>query len=338
MLAARARDAGLEADAEVRQARRAAGYLAEHFPRNMDPAHAAEAATRAAASGERMQQAAGALESVTGRAQDTAVGTEAGSAATEAEAIAVEANDIADALQQLANHEPPALAAMAGEQSGLTATTQGAASDIGRAARHESRLGTVRAQTLQQIGRSTQATADREMGTAGDMMAAGAPAEQTAPLAADAGAALQARAGELAQMIGSYDSAATQAAAMSEPADRAGQWMARALDRLDGGQNTTALPSELARAAGEQAAAMARSRTPMPGASSESRQGAPVNAAAVAATLTLPASARASNRAWANLPEHITRQLRDGRREAVPEEYREMVDAYFKRIAQEGRK
>jgi hypothetical protein len=165
------------------------------------------------------------------------------------------------------------------------------------------------------------------MRRAGALLTEAAPAARIASVAGTAARALEARAAELDDLLASYPSP-------DASVDPEGRWMARALDRLEASASGS---PELTRARQVRAAAMARARSAalLPGAAAG--LGTVVTAPAATAPLGVAPADGTSERSWAALPERMAHELRDAGREHVPEEYRDMVNAYFERIAQEGR-
>lgn len=103
--------------------------------------------------------------------------------------------------------------------------------------------------------------------------------------------------------------------------------MARALDRIDAGATPGQALAEARDALGQaRAAARRESRgtaPPSEGGGNEREPGS--SGQAVAAERPLD---------WGRLPKELARELLEGDREAVPEEYRRQVDGYFRAIGE----
>lgn len=371
------RDAQQQAGSAAEQARQGANQAAEAASREERaaqqakvaaekglPGAAEEAARRAEAANQARQsaqQAQGRAEPVVQGAQDSS--GEAGQLATEASAIANE-------LRQLAASQPQQLQQASGQQAPVTEMADEAGQDIARAGRHESRLGHNLGEAIQQAGERTEGTADHEMTDAGQAMASQPEADAAAPAVAEASEQIAARAQEIADLQTQADALPAPAEARAnggEPAsDAAGRWMARALDQLDAlraeraaqaaqaakgqptppsqGTPTPAAPEpgsaaarELAQAARAQAAAMAQARAAMYSTAPPSK-GDSAQRAARAGGAGADVEVVLVPEDWAKLPAHMARDLMDAKRDSVPEEYRQMVDVYFKAIANDAQK
>lgn len=139
-------------------------------------------------------------------------------------------------------------------------------------------------------------------------------------------------------------------------AEAAAQWMARALDQMDAQQAAAsaqqasaaqqaaqaqaqqAAQSAMSQAAQAQAASMSQSRArgEVPG--TQPKDGAPAHVAGRAGPEGVPAPAVAVPEDWAKLPAQMARDLMEAKRENVPEEYRAMVEVYFKAVATDAQK
>jgi len=107
--------------------------------------------------------------------------------------------------------------------------------------------------------------------------------------------------------------------------------MARALDAIDAGAAPAAALAEARQALGQERAAARRASRP----GAPSSQGSTDNDREAGNSGTAPAAA-ARPIDWGRLPKELARELIDGNREAVPEEYRRQVDGYFRAIGEKA--
>jgi hypothetical protein len=270
------------------------------------------------------------------------VAGEASSAHEGAKQLADAASAIAGELRQMTGQERGELQQSAQQQSPLTATADQAGADIARAGRHESRLGRNLGEPLQQVGQRTQATAAGEMTQAGQQLQSQPSAEAAAPAVQQASDAVGQRAAELAGLMTQLPSAPAPSAA-----DAAAEWMARALDRMDAQQAAAdqaaqaaqqAAQAAMAQAAQAQASSMSQSRArgEVPG--TQPNEGAPAHVAGRPGPDGITAPATPVPEDWAKLPPQMAKDLMDAKRENVPEEYRAMVELYFKAVANDAQK
>lgn len=329
-------------------------------PRNpaANPATAANALEQSAAALRRASQQAGEAHRAAGEAASRAqnagaagaqaaagsVAERAQTAAQSAQQLAAAASEIAAGLRRTVEQEQQALAGGAQRQPGLVGDTDQAGADVERAGRHQQRLNRNIGGEIAAAGARTRSTAAGEMTQAGDELARQSRAAPAAPALAAAATGVTQRAEELAALSAALP---PPIAAPSADADSraAAEWMARALDRLDAAQPAAAAPSPaaaqaasheaMAQAAQAHAASMARARVQgrVPGA--EPRSGAPVHVVgqpgpdSIDPVVVVPDD-------WARLPPQMARELKETQRENVPEEYRTMVELYFKAIAREA--
>lgn len=251
--------------------------------------------------------------------------------------LAAKAGQLAEALQQA---KPLMQAAV--QQPAIEQAVREAGKDIERAGRHEARLGQEQTgQELQQLGQQVDQQTGGQLAQAAQAMAQAESPAQIPPAAEAARAAIQSPLEQLnaALQQATPPAQASPAApnALANVPEEAAQWMARALDSLDAGQQPPA-----ARAAQAQAGAMmaARSQNLVPG-----EQPLPQGASAGGGgrmggeqpeMKPLPDS-KAAGGAWGKLPAKLARDLLDSQREGVHGEYREMVEVYFRAIAEKAK-
>ncbi|MCX7818045.1 MAG: hypothetical protein N2652_02380 [Kiritimatiellae bacterium] len=346
-----ARDAAAaapEASAPLQTAAEAATTAAETMPvteaAGLEPAaaalaqgaaqlrRAAEAARQAARSANEAVRRAEERGDREGAARGREIAQRGEGSAGRAEELARQADALAAQARTAVEGERGALAESAGSQPGLIAQTDAAGSSVERAGRHQQRLGRNAGATIAEAGRRTRATASGEMSQARDAIAsANAPA--AAPALETAAAAAARRAEELEQLSGLLPPPLQMPSETGRDAQTA-EWLARALDQAD----AAAIAAEAAaQAAAAQAAAMAQARAQglVPG--EAPRQGASAQAAGLPGPDEAAAPLVRVTDDWAKLPPDIARELRNARAESVPEEYRAMVELYFKAISREGR-
>jgi len=276
-----------------------------------------------------------------------AAAEQAGATAQSARQLAAEADAIASRLNQMAARGAAEQGRLAGEQTPVAESTARAGADLARAGRHGERLGNETGDELQQLGARTEATARGEMRAAGEALATAPQAAAAAPAVAAARDEIGRRVQEMEAMKGAMTAPAAPSSDSGEAADAAGPWMARALDQLDAARaaaSAEAMPSPsapaqqaMSQAAQAQAQAMASSRIAASRAPPSEGQAAQRAGTAGGEAVDGP-RAGAGDPDWAKLPPKVARDLMDARREAVPEEYRPMVEAYFERLATEMQK
>ncbi len=323
---------------EAQTAADQAGQKAAQGQAAGDP-NAADQARQAQAAAQGQQKAA---QGVAGEAQ---------SAHEAAKQLADAASAVSSELRQMAGNERGALQQAAGQQSPLTSSADQSGADIARAGRHESRLGRNMGEALQQAGERTQETAAGEMTDAGRQLQSQPTAEAAAPSVQQASGEVGRRAEELAGLMSQMPAMPAASAA-----EAAAQWMARALDQMDAQQAAAsaqqasaaqqaaqaqaqqAAQSAMSQAAQAQAASMSQSRArgEVPG--TQPKDGAPAHVAGRAGPEGVPAPAVAVPEDWAKLPAQMARDLMEAKRENVPEEYRAMVEVYFKAVATDAQK
>lgn len=209
-------------------------------------------------------------------------------AAQKADELAQQAKKLADELGQMANQSGAQMAQAAGQQASISQNVDQAGADIGRAGRHEQRLGTPQGMALQQVGDQTQKIAGQQVPEAQSKLASRenpAAAQQAVQAAQQA---MQQQLNELAQAMQMAANKSMSSGAESQPGEPgqqgspqgqqgspqqgqqsggqspAGQasseesrQMARTLDRLDSALNTTSGQQQPGQQSGQQSAQQA---------------------------------------------------------------------------------
>lgn len=278
--------------------------------------------------------------------------------AQEASQLAQQAAYLANALGQQATPMQQASA----QQPAIEGDVRDAGNDVARAGRHEERLGSqTRGEQLQQLG----AQIENETGGVVDQAEgslAGAPTPAAAqPTAEGAQDAIEK---PLEQLQGAAALAARQADAAAAAAEAANadsaaaQWMARALDSLDAAahpgspasqtpasadtQQATASQAMDAAAEAQLASMMnARAQGLTPGQQPISMAKAEGKGAAFSAEGmefgALPQATGITRHEWGKLPPKLAKDLMEARRSGVADEYKDMVDFYFRAVAEKSR-
>lgn len=266
-------------------------------------------------------------------------------AAREAGELAERATEQRDAPQQAQRDAEAVRQETAEAQDELRKAAEAAAEDLERVARNEKQMGNqAKADAAKRAARQAKQAASGEV----------AQAKQAAE-SGDTGEAKQA-ASAAAQALQQSAKAAGQAQAMgraSQPSpgapSAAAEAMASALDALNGGApSPSPSPQSAAQQAGQQAAgaqasAMRQNRAPpLPGAppASSAPAGEGGAEATVAATANNPGAlgeAPETGGDWGNLPRDRVQDLLEGRRERAPDEYRDLVEAYYRAVAERAR-
>jgi hypothetical protein len=293
-----------------------------------------------------------------------------------AEGARQQANELAQQAEQLAHDVSQSSTPMqsaAGQQPPIEITVRSAGSDVSRAGRHQARLGAAeQGGRLQQIGNQLETQTAGQIDQAeGSMTRAESPAAAQ-PAAQGAHEAIRQPLEQLQSALAQSpqpSDAGGQASAMSDPsaglAEDSDRWMARALDQLDASMH----PAGTAQAAAPASKGEASSSAEQAGASqaveaaAESQAGSMMAArasglapgekplsyatangggAAFAAPgivyRQLPGSAPMIANDWGRLPTRLTSDLLEGRRQGVSGEYRDMVDVYFRAIAEKSQR
>ena len=301
--------------------------------------------------------------------QAQAAQQQARQASQQAGQLAQQAGQLANAL----NQAQPQLQAIA-DQPAIAATVQAAGADVARAGRHEERLGQTEAgRELQHLAQQIKDQTGQQVAQAATALTqANSPARVQAA-AQTAHDAIQSPLHDLnaarQRALPAPETAATPPATPSQLAGAPGaaaKWLARALDSLDAALNPTtgqALPAAQGQdpqrvpagptaqhAAGQAATAAAqaqagsmitaRSQGLAPGElpiATGANAGGSLGGQAPGKELTpLPAVNPAGGN-WGKLPPKLARDLIDSQREGVNGQYREMVEIYFRALADKAR-
>jgi hypothetical protein len=356
-----------EASSALQSAAQQLAEAAQTVPRSIEAANRASAANaleqtasalrRAAQSaGEAARQASNA-ESASRQAgrSDAAesarsAAQHAGEAARGAAELARQAEETARSLRETAAQEQSALAQGSQEQSGMVHSAAEAGRDVERAGMHQQRLQRNVGQQWAEAGQRVQQTAAGEMTQAAQAMASSPEAARAVQPTDTAALEASRRAQELSVLLEAMPPAMSEPTA--NPAELAmAEWLARALDQLDAAaQSQSSAPaamSEGAQAAAQQAlaqattshqSAMARARSQGQVPGTVPSQGAPAHVAGREGPEVQGDSSVRVPEDWARLPPEMAREMREADRESVPEEYRALVDLYFKILAQEAQR
>ncbi|MCG3148996.1 MAG: hypothetical protein PCFJNLEI_02448 [Verrucomicrobiae bacterium] len=334
-------------------------------------ATAAQAAQqRASAAGQQAQQAqannappAVQQQAATAHQQAQAAAQQAQAANQQAQQAAQTAGQLAQQAAQLAaamNQAKPLLQAVA-QQPAIEQTVRTAGNDIERAGRHETRLGQDdQGQQLQQLGQTIESKTGDQVAQAATAMAHASSPTQLTPVAQAAQTAIQAAAqnvnaarSQLSSSPGTPPGSTAAPSQLAATAPETAKWLARTLDSLDANLNPpgtpvppSAAPNPAAFAA--QSAAQAQSATMLaarnsglapgeqPVAQSAGQVSGTGDGGGGPATGDLP-DVRPAGGNWGKLPPKLARDLLDSQREGVGGEYREMVEMYFRAIADKAR-
>ena len=294
-------------------------------------------------------------------------------AAQQAQQLAQKAGNLAQQLMQA----PAQAQAAAQQQPAIQQSVQQTGNDVERAGRHEQRLGQNEAgQQMQQLGKQLEQQTAAQIAQAQQALAQSATPAQSQPAAQGAHDAIQQPLDKLAAMLqqppapASAPTPAAPSALANVPPETA-QWMARALDSLDAalhpapgtpensngqqpsqsgqatpgtpapGQSATAQAMAAAAQAQAQAMASARSEGLTPGQQAisrgESKGGGAATVDGAREIGKLPTDLTRLNGVWGKLPPKLARDLLEARREGAGGEYREMVEVYFRAVADKAR-
>jgi hypothetical protein len=293
-------------------------------------------------------------------------------ASQQAQQLAQKAGNLAQQLMQARAQSQNAAA----QQPAIQQSIQQTGNELERAGRHEQRLGQNDAgQQMQQLGQQLEKQTAEQIGQAQQALAQPASPANAQSAAQGAHDAIQQPLDKLNAMAQQPPAPASPAAPaapspMANASPETAQWMARTLDSLDAalhpppgaaqpstgeqpsgqpGQPSAPAPSQsaaaqaMAAAAQSQAAAMASARsdnlTPgqQPISQAESKGG---GAALIGGNLEagkLPTDLTRLNGVWGKLPPKLARDLLEARREGAGGEYREMVEVYFRAVADKAR-
>ena len=259
----------------------------------------------------------------------------------------------------------------AAQQPAIQQSVQQTGNELERAGRHEERLGQTEAgQQMQQVGQQLEQQTAAEIGQAQQAMAQSASPAQSQNAAQGAHNAIQQPLDKLNAMTQQPSPSASPAAPaapspLANASPQMAQWMARTLDSLDAAlhpppgsaqpspgepaqgqpsaQAQSAAAQAMAAAAQAQAQAMASARSDnlMPGqqpiSQAESKGGGAALVGGDLAAGKLPDAAARLNGVWGKLPPKLARDLLEARREGAGGEYREMVEVYFRAVADKAR-
>lgn len=304
---------------------------------------AAEQLNTAAQTSDREAQAGGSPEqqnerrNVAGQARD-----ESGKAAE----LAREANGLAQDLAQMQPQEVGGLRNNAQQQPPLTAQVGDAARELDVAAHHQELLGRNAGEQLGQVADRAAANAQNELPAAGQSLQQSPAASTALPAVQQAGEQTAARAAELQALAAQLPPLGQgETAAEAAPADPSAALLAQALDQL--ARAAAAAPanqgqpaqqaSALSRAAQAQQHAMtlARAQGQVPGSEA---QGAPMQVAGRSGPALDPVALARAPADWGKLRDQAAQDVREVGSEKVPEEYRAMVESYFKAVAGDAQK
>jgi len=287
----------------------------------------------------------------------------------QAEQLTQQANQLATAL----NQATPQLQAVA-QQPAIAQSVHTAGNDVARAGRHEDRLGQAEAsKQLQRLGQQIENQTGAQVAQAAATMAhANSPAQVQAAAQA-AHAAIQAPLNDLnTALLQAAPAPGNPAPPQETPSQlatapaAAAKWLARALDSLDTTLNPTTAPASPATQAqpgqpaeagqpiqnaatqAAKAAAQAQASSMRAARSQGLAPGEPPIAPGISAGGGLNGRAPGSETAavpevnptggnWGKLPPKLARDLIDSQREGVSGQYREMVDMYFRALADKAR-
>jgi hypothetical protein len=263
--------------------------------------------------------------------------------------FAQQAQQAASALQQAEDASARALSDADRSQTAVDDRAVAAANTIQRGTRHEARLNPAKSYEMLNVGltvdglaRATLPDAHREIMAAADPGAA----ETTAREAKEA---IDASARVVMNALGQGgDEGKQQQKGPSDPnAKKQAQAKARALDQLDSQMNQGQQKgSQPQKADAKQASKMmsqaqqdaTRAERNQPPSDAEAQSAEGYYSAAGKAAGALPQLQGAQNNDWGKLRAQMARDLNDGRRDAQGGEYRAMIDAYFRVIAEQARK
>jgi hypothetical protein len=303
--------------------------------------------------------------------------TQAKEAGNQARDLAKEANNLARDLQNLDRQMAQQMGNTEGWQESIAQETGEIGDDVSRAAMHAERLDQPLANSLQESGQGIQELSDDEMGEAQEALASASRASSAQEPVEGAYNEATNQLEQLAEALANMPSMASsmQGTPMSpgEMSDMASQWMARALDQLDsaaqaqgqpaqqGQPGQTPGPSPAAQAAEQSAqqamgqatqsqqAAMAQARAQsqnqQPGqdarqdriTSSEAGRSNPDAEAPYIGAGMLPEDVILLQGDWGKLRRRRAKDLMEAQKEAVSEDYKRMVNTYFKVISEKGK-
>jgi len=271
--------------------------------------------------------------------------------------------------------EPTPMQVAAAQQPAIEQAVREAGSNIERAGRHEARLGQgATGQQLEQLGQQVEQQAGKQIAQAQPALAQAADLAQAQRVAQSAQAAIQSPLNQLAAATQQPPVPASQAppaaalpGQLAAAPEEAAKWLARTLDSLDAELNGAApttgpappsapsQPGQPPSAAAQNTAAIAATAAAQ--AQSATMMGARANGLAPGQQplvsggslgsgaegvangqpgATLPIVKPTAGH-WGKLPPKLARDLLDSQHEGVGGEYREMVDLYYRAIAEKAR-
>ncbi|MCM8535393.1 MAG: PA14 domain-containing protein [Lentisphaeraceae bacterium] len=248
------------------------------------------------------------------------------------------------------------------QQEQNTAATQQAAEDLARSQRHQERLGDNNATEQAQQATESAQQAAQQMQQAEQQLENQGNFQQAQDSVSQAQQAAEKAAAQAAQSSQQNQQAQDQPA--SSPQQQTSQQLAQALDLLDQAKNSMAQAQQgqaeqpqsstnaqaaqsqaqqalqmaqqaLAQAQQAQAQQMAQSRSQNTPQSTESGQ---TQAQLASADISEISEKLKNSGEWGKLPKRVARDLRNAKKEKVPEQYQKMVNAYFKIIAEQSQK
>ncbi|MBN2136828.1 MAG: hypothetical protein JW720_03395 [Sedimentisphaerales bacterium] len=364
--AKKARDAGAESFPEFAQAAKAAGNAAEQMPTDLS-ASPAELAEKVEQFAQSMDQAGGDLQSAVGKVnaaktentdQKNQAANQTQNAQNKAADLSRQGSELAKNIRDMARQYSDQIENTDRRQREINQMAPEVTDDITRAALHAERLGRADAgplrqtsQAMQDIGQNELPQARQALETAVHVMQAQPPVEQ----------AYDALASQLENLnrIQADPAESQQNASRSPQTGEMAQWMARTLDRLDAaqlaqdnpqmaqqaqqamGRTMEAQQTEMALArAQNQAQARAQSRTRN---AARNRLASRFSSDRTSADMPpptgrkLPENPRLLSGDWGKLRTLSATDLMNAQKEAVSEDYREMVNIYFLVISQKSK-
>jgi len=361
--AQKAQQAQAEASEQFDSAAGAAANAADRMPTDFSgpPAALAEGVDDFA---EAMDQARSDLQSALGKVNETAKAegerTQAAGqtrdAQTKAADLKRQGNELAKDLRDLAQRNSGQLENADQRQQEINQMAPEVIDDIARAAIHAERLDRSDAQALRQSAQAMEGIAQNELPQAQSALDAATHARQAQPPVEEAYDALVSQLDKFNSL--QPDSAQPlQGASRSPESDEIAAWMARTLDSLEAAQlaRGNPRPSLAAQQAADrtlqaQQAAMAQARAQSQAqARAQSRSAARNRFASrfssdrTSADMPpetgqqIPENLRLLSGDWGKLRKLSATDLMNSQKEAVSEDYREMVNAYFRVISQKAK-
>ncbi len=267
--------------------------------------------------------------------------TQTAKTAGQAARLARQAKELANALEAMTGADAKKLNQSAAQQSTVEETVKAAATDLERAGKLEETLGGPQAETLQTLGEETKSVAEQMLPPARAALAKGKnPAAAQAPVQTaqqaieEQVAKLQAALGEGAAAANPDQAGSTPQAPPNEMTGTEAKSMARALAQMKAGQaqQAAAQAAAMLRQAEQQAMAAARANQPADGTGADALTQARSDFSG-----RLPELQRLANGEWGRLRALVADDVLEGRQESVAAEYRNMVETYFRVLAEKAR-